>query len=131
MAEFIQCAVDNGVGVVTLDRPEANNSLHADAAKELWEATTELTEDPTVRAILVRSNGKMFCSGGDLKYMLALEDEAALAKALKVTTTYFHAAVSRLTARQHAGRHGGAGRSGRRRLQLRDYRRHRDCRGER
>ena len=96
MAEFIQCAIDNGVGIITLDRPEANNALHADAAKELWEATTELTEDPTVRAILVRANGKMFCSGGDLKYMLALEDEAALAKALKVTTTYFHAAVSRL-----------------------------------
>ena len=96
MAEFIQCAIDNGVGIITLDRPEANNALHADAAKELWEATTELTEDPSVRAILVRANGKMFCSGGDLKYMLALEDEAALAKALKVTTTYFHAAVSRL-----------------------------------
>ena len=96
MAEFIQCAIDNGVGIITLDRPEANNALHADAAKELWEATIELTEDPAVRAILIRANGKMFCSGGDLKYMLALEDEAALAKALKVTTTYFHAAVSRL-----------------------------------
>lgn len=96
MAEFIQCAADNGVGIVTLDRPEANNALNADAARELWEATTELTEDPSVRAILIRANGKMFCSGGDLKFMLALENEAELAKALKVTTTYFHAAVSRL-----------------------------------
>ncbi len=96
MAEFIQYAIDNGVGIVTLDRPEANNALNADAAKELWEAATELTEDTCVRAILVRANGKMFCSGGDLKYMLAMEDEAALAKALKITTTYFHAAVARL-----------------------------------
>lgn len=96
MAEFVQCAADNGVGIITLDRPEANNALNADAAKELWEAAVELTEDASVRAILVRANGRMFCSGGDLKYMLALEDKAALAKALKITTTYFHAAVARL-----------------------------------
>ena len=96
MAEFVQCAADNGVGIITLDRPEANNALNADAAKELWEAAVELTEDASIRAILVRANGRMFCSGGDLKYMLALEDEAALAKALKITTTYFHAAVARL-----------------------------------
>ena len=96
MAEFVQCAADNSVGIITLDRPEANNALNADAAKELWEAAVELTEDASIRAILVRANGRMFCSGGDLKYMLALEDEAALAKALKITTTYFHAAVARL-----------------------------------
>ena len=96
MAEFVQCAADNGVGIITLDRPEANNALNADAAKELWEAAVDLTEDSSIRAILVRANGRMFCSGGDLKYMLALEDEAALARALKVTTTYFHAAVARL-----------------------------------
>jgi len=94
--DYIQCEVDQGVGIITLDSPATNNSLNADAARELWEATTELTEDDAVRAILMRANGKMFCSGGDLKYMLAQEDEAALARALKVTTTYFHSAISRL-----------------------------------
>ncbi|MCY4191448.1 MAG: enoyl-CoA hydratase-related protein [Rhodospirillaceae bacterium] len=97
MPDFVQHENDNGVGIITLDRPEANNALHAEAARELWEATTELGEDPDVRAIVLRANGKMFCSGGDLKYMVAKENRAALAKALKVTTTYFHAAISRLT----------------------------------
>lgn len=96
MGDSIQHDVDGRVGIITLDRPEANNALDAGAARELWEATTDLTENPSVRAILVRANGRMFCAGGDLTYMLAQADEAALSKALKVTTTYFHAAVSRL-----------------------------------
>ena len=96
MTEFVHCSADRGVGTITLDRPEANNALHADAARELWEAATELGNDPSVRAILVRANGPMFCAGGDLKYMRGMADGVALAKALKVTTTYFHGAVSRL-----------------------------------
>lgn len=96
MANAIQHDVDGNIGIITLDSPETNNALDAAAAQELWDATTALTEDPAVRAILIRANGKMFCSGGNLKYMLAQEDAAALSRALKVTTTYFHAAVSRL-----------------------------------
>lgn len=56
------------VGVLTIDRADRRNALSRDTLYALGRLGRELTEDPTVRAIIVTGAGdKAFCAGADLK----------------------------------------------------------------
>lgn len=57
----------NGVAMITLNRPEAYNSLNYQLLTELREAMTDSQEDSTVRVIIITGKGKAFCTGADLK----------------------------------------------------------------
>lgn len=87
--------VRDGVATITLNRPEAMNSINLDMAKDLMHATLHCTEDPSIRVIVVTGKGNLFCAGGDLKAFNAQKEN--LPYFIKETTTYLHAAVSRLT----------------------------------
>lgn len=63
----IQYRVDDGVAVITLDRPEVLNAL-TPALINQWEAAIQrANEDAGVGAILVTGAGKAFCAGADLE----------------------------------------------------------------
>ena len=101
------------VAHVVLNRPKAANTINAEIAKDLMMAAIHCDEDPSVRAILIRGEGPMFCGGGDLKTFSTKGGE--LPGYLKETTTYLHGAVSRFV-RQSAPTicavHGFAGGGG-------------------
>jgi enoyl-CoA hydratase/carnithine racemase len=59
-------AVDSGVAVVTLNRPEARNALNTRMGYELGHAFATLEADDGVRAIVVTGAGSAFCAGADL-----------------------------------------------------------------
>lgn len=92
--EAIQFEVRDNVAYITLNRPEALNSINARMTMELMQATLSLSEDPEVRAVVVSGAGRMFCGGGDLKEFNA--QGRHLPYHLKEMTTYLHAATSRL-----------------------------------
>src|SRR4029078_4000176 len=54
-----------GVGVVTLQRPEKRNALSIDLRIELTDAFGALSEDAEVGAIVLTGAGPAFCSGMD------------------------------------------------------------------
>ena len=56
----------DGVGLVTLNRPERRNAYTARMGIELHEAFAELEADEAVRAIVVTGAGRDFCVGADL-----------------------------------------------------------------
>jgi 2-(1,2-epoxy-1,2-dihydrophenyl)acetyl-CoA isomerase len=87
--------VRDGVGYITLNRPDAANALNAELAHELMDVTLRCEEDPTVRAVLLNSTGKIFCAGGDLK-SFASQPKEMLPTYLKKVTFYLHKAVTRL-----------------------------------
>lgn len=59
--------VTDGVGTITLNRPEAYNSLDI-ATKELLRDTVEqVADDASVRCVVLTGTGKAFCTGQDLK----------------------------------------------------------------
>ena len=59
---------DGSVTVLTLDRPEARNSLTLGLIDELGAALGEARDDPGVRAIVITGSGdRSFCAGMDLK----------------------------------------------------------------
>ena len=65
----ILTACADGVGTLTLNRPEARNALDMTMRRELEEALTRLAGDAQVRVLIVRGAGEHFCAGGDVKLM--------------------------------------------------------------
>lgn len=56
-----------GVLTLTINRPERGNAIDGATAALLIEAFDDLTTDPgEVRAVLLRSEGKHFCTGADI-----------------------------------------------------------------
>jgi enoyl-CoA hydratase/carnithine racemase len=57
----------DGVATITLNRPDAQNSLNMQLLEEANAALTDAQEDPSVRVLIITAKGKSFCSGADLK----------------------------------------------------------------
>jgi enoyl-CoA hydratase len=63
----------DGIAVITLNRPEARNALGKDIRAGLFAAWQRFEQDPGLRvAILTGAGEKAFCAGGDLKEMTEL-----------------------------------------------------------
>lgn len=60
-----------GVRTLTLNRPEAFNSLTTELKSALRDALTSAAEDASVRAVVLTGAGKAFCAGQDLKEHVA------------------------------------------------------------
>ena len=63
-----QYEVENGVAVVTLNRPDKMNAFTSIMRKELIGIFTEADQDDAVRVIVVTGAGKAFCAGADLSF---------------------------------------------------------------
>ncbi|MGQ9646530.1 MAG: enoyl-CoA hydratase/isomerase family protein [Thermodesulfobacteriota bacterium] len=87
--------VKDGIAHLTLNRPEALNSINLELSKDLMQAVLECDEDPRIRAVVLSGNGRLFCAGGDLKTFTTQGER--LPYYVKEVTTYLHGAVSRLT----------------------------------
>lgn len=59
--------VVDGVGTITLNRPEAMNSLDIATKVLLRETVQQAAEDPAVRCVVLTGTGRAFCTGQDLK----------------------------------------------------------------
>jgi 2-(1,2-epoxy-1,2-dihydrophenyl)acetyl-CoA isomerase len=62
----IEFAIDKGVAVLKLNRPDALNSFTAEMHGEVRDVLTQASEDKLVRAVLITGNGRGFCAGQDL-----------------------------------------------------------------
>ena len=60
-----------GVVTLTLNRPQAFNSLSEALLTALQHELDALAEDPTLRVVVLAAAGKAFCAGHDLKEMRA------------------------------------------------------------
>jgi len=87
--------VRDNVAHITLNRPEAANSINEEMGKDLMHAALRCDEDFEIRAVLISGAGKIFSGGGDLKAFSARGNQ--LPYHIKEVTTYLHAAMSRLT----------------------------------
>jgi E-phenylitaconyl-CoA hydratase len=60
--------IDDGVALITLNRPERLNAMDADAYRQLSEAWTRVRDDADIRVAVVTGAGeKSFTTGADLK----------------------------------------------------------------
>jgi len=62
--------VSEGIGWLTIDRPEARNALNKAVRDGLWDGIRRFNADDEARVLVVTGEGsEAFCAGGDLKEM--------------------------------------------------------------
>ncbi|HUJ62558.1 MAG TPA: enoyl-CoA hydratase/isomerase family protein, partial [Kofleriaceae bacterium] len=69
MGDHIRIELHGAVGVLSIARRDRFNSLDVETAQDLRKAGLQLARDRDVRAVVLRGDGGVFCSGADLKYI--------------------------------------------------------------
>jgi 2-(1,2-epoxy-1,2-dihydrophenyl)acetyl-CoA isomerase len=78
----LRVEIDNGVATLTLDRPDALNSLTVPLKEALIRAFADIAADPAVRVVILTGAGRAFCAGQDLRERLE-PDAAPLATEIR------------------------------------------------
>ena len=78
--ETIVLEIEEGIAVLTLNRPAVLNALNDQVFNELAEAASTLAADPSVRVVIITGGEKVFAAGADIGQM-------ASATAVDVTTS--------------------------------------------
>lgn len=89
----VELEIADGIGHVTLARPERGNPFDLDFCLTLSRVATECDENAGVRAVLIDAQGPYFTVGADLKTMG--RDREALPRFIKDATVGLHSAISR------------------------------------
>ena len=70
-SQAVTYSVTDGVGTITLNRPEGMNSLTLETKIALRDAAQEAAADSTARVVVLTGTGRAFCVGQDLKEHVA------------------------------------------------------------
>jgi methylglutaconyl-CoA hydratase len=71
----IRTAVADGLGVITLARPDKKNALDQQTAVEMHSALRGFEIDPMVRVVVLEGEGDDFCAGADLAALEAMLED--------------------------------------------------------
>lgn len=91
MAENIAVKRDKEIVSVFLNRPASFNAFDFDTIDCFSSLLVTLAADSTVRGVVISGEGKAFCAGGDLKWMI--ESPLGAAAAIHKLAARFHQAV--------------------------------------
>ncbi|QTJ70715.1 crotonase/enoyl-CoA hydratase family protein (plasmid) [Rhodococcus sp. ZPP] len=67
MTDTVDFTVEDGIAVITIDRPEVRNAIDLQTAQQLAHALDKVDERSDVRAAVLTGTGKIFSAGMDLK----------------------------------------------------------------
>ena len=74
----ITLSVSDRVATIRLNRPDALNALSLPLLQEFSHATAAVAADHSVKALVVRGEGRGFCAGADLLYFDQVFDDLSL-----------------------------------------------------
>ncbi|HZN85924.1 MAG TPA: enoyl-CoA hydratase/isomerase family protein [Burkholderiales bacterium] len=80
------CETKDGVATLTLDRPGSRNALDLALCEALRAAAQGM--DASVRLVLVRANGPVFCAGADLKERQGMDAAQVRERRMKAFAAY-------------------------------------------
>ena len=69
MQEYIKVSLENGVGTITLNRAEKRNALRREFIEQVNGALHKLAGDSSLRVLILKAEGLVFCAGMDLGQM--------------------------------------------------------------
>jgi enoyl-CoA hydratase/carnithine racemase len=72
MSEVVLKQIEDGVAVLTLNRPERLNAWTVEMEQAYFGMLEECAADPEVRAIVVTGTGRGFCAGADMQDLQAI-----------------------------------------------------------
>lgn len=90
MTERVIVDIIGGVARLTLNRPDAANTIDIPMADAFMDAAVRVAEDEAVSAVVLTGAGRFFCAGGDIR-------------AFGADLTQANAVIARITVSLHAG----------------------------
>lgn len=111
--QTLKLEISGRIATLTLNRPEMRNAFDADMISELTKAFKELAQNHAVSVVVLRGEGKSFCSGADLGYMqvmadFSMEENETDARALDNMFWAFRSVPQAVVGRLHGHVMGGA-----------------------
>ncbi len=91
--KYMSLDVKDGIGVITLCRPEEGNPVVHGMVEELMDKAIACDEDATIKVVVLTGSGPMFSVGGGLKDFAEQGDR--ISSHLKLVTQLFHGAISK------------------------------------
>ncbi len=70
----IELEINDGIGIVWLNRPDKHNAMNAEMIGEIIECFEMINEMSDIRIAILRGRGKSFCAGADLNYMKGIAE---------------------------------------------------------
>ena len=64
--------VEDGIGIITMNRPESMNAINDEFMRELGQVIGLIEADEKVGAVIVTGGGKFFAAGADIKYIMGI-----------------------------------------------------------
>ena len=74
---YVQLALEDGVGTLTIDRPDRLNALDAEVLADVRSAVEEASGTSGLRCLIVTGAGKAFVAGADIAAMRDMTKEQA------------------------------------------------------
>ena len=96
MSEPVLYAVDHGIATITLNRPDAMNSLDIPTKNALRDATQAAATDDAVRCVVLTGSGRAFCVGQDLKEHIGLLESGAEDQLFSTVAEHYNPTVTAL-----------------------------------
>ncbi|MCI0846223.1 MAG: enoyl-CoA hydratase/isomerase family protein [Chloroflexi bacterium] len=85
----IKLEKENAVATIRLNRPDALNALSPELLQEFSAAVADVRDDQSIKALVVRGEGRAFCSGADMIAMdAAFADQSRLSRYLDQMPAY-------------------------------------------
>jgi 2-(1,2-epoxy-1,2-dihydrophenyl)acetyl-CoA isomerase len=85
--QFLQLEKQHAVGILRFNRPERLNAFDGVMVQEVPMALRELLDDDGVRAIVLTGNGKGFCAGADVNFLMELAAAKDIARGKVLVST--------------------------------------------
>lgn len=85
-----------GVGTITLNRPEAMNSLDIATKELLRDTVVQAAEDDAVRCVVLTGTGRAFCVGQDLKEHIQLLESGSSEELFTTVERHYNPTVTAL-----------------------------------
>jgi 2-(1,2-epoxy-1,2-dihydrophenyl)acetyl-CoA isomerase len=88
--------VADGVATLTLNRPDAMNSLDVATKEALLAAVRQVADDPAVRCVVLTGTGRAFCVGQDLKEHIQILHSDSSDQLFRTVDEHYNPIVSTL-----------------------------------
>lgn len=70
---MVKVTVVNQTGIITFNRPDKRNALNPVLVVAIKDALTEFSLDSNIKSVILTGEGKAFCAGADMEYLLELK----------------------------------------------------------
>jgi len=95
-AEPALLAVDGAIATITLNRPNAFNSINLAIAKRLEQLAAQIEVNPVIRVVIIQGEGRAFSAGGDLQTIGAAAEADTIAPVVGELLRHYHAFIETL-----------------------------------